>query len=74
MFGDIGHGFIVLLTGLYLVLFLKDPLSPLNKVKYLILLMGIFSTFSGLIYNEFFAIPLITHPSCYVREGDDFIR
>jgi V-type H+-transporting ATPase subunit a len=69
MFGDLGHGSILLLFSIYLVLAadsLRDgPLKYLVIGRYMFLLMGIFSTYCGLIYNEFFAIPLNIFSSCY---------
>lgn len=68
MFGDVGHGILLLAYGLLLVAF-EGPLgrSKLDEIvgmtfggRYLILLMGIFSVFAGFIYNEAFAIPLTT--------------
>ena len=64
MFGDIGHGLIVFIFACYLCLnsnkieksdsLLKYALS----FKYLLLLMGFFSTFCGFMYNDFLSIPL----------------
>ncbi|CAL8472142.1 g11684 [Coccomyxa elongata] len=66
MFGDVGHGFLMLLFALYLVLNEKAlGRTTLNEMvemcfggRYCILLMSIFSIYTGLIYNEAFAIPL----------------
>ncbi len=68
MFGDIGHGLLMTLFALYVVMNevrLKAQGKRLNEFmqtcfqgRYLILLMGIFSIFTGFIYNEFFAVPL----------------
>lgn len=68
MFGDIGHGIIMTLFALYIVLNerrMGSRRSRLNEVlqtcfdgRYIILLMGIFSIYTGVIYNEFFAVPL----------------
>lgn len=37
----------------------------LLKVRYLFLLMGMFSMYNGMLYNEFFAIPNDWFGSCY---------
>ena len=64
MFGDIGHGFLFILLGIYLIM-LNDKSSDYNKYKYMILLMGLFSFYCGLVYNEFLAVPFIGLNSCY---------
>ncbi len=71
MFGDIGHGSALLVIGFFLCLL--EPclaqrvpsLSPFLKIRYMILLLGIFSTFTGFIYNDMMAIPLYLFDSCY---------
>ena len=72
MFGDIGHGALWLIIGTLLVLFndqiQRSGMASAGQVRYLILLMGIFATYNGFIYNEFFAIPLEIFGSCYSEE------
>lgn len=74
MFGDIGHGFVLFLAGSFLCLacdFLraKAPgMEPLLQLRYIIMLMGLFATYCGLIYNDFMAIPLWLFDSCYDLE------
>ena len=68
MFGDIGHGFIMALFSLYVVLNerrykaqgnrLNEFMKTVYQGRYLLLMMGIFSIYTGFIYNEFFAVPL----------------
>lgn len=70
MFGDIGHGGVLLILSSILVLFNerleKNPTMKLIlKVRYLLLLMGFFAVYCGLIYNDFMAIPLELSSSCY---------
>jgi V-type H+-transporting ATPase subunit a len=72
MFGDIGHGGLLLIAGILLVLFsnkIKNTsFSMASDIRYLILLMGCFAFYNGWIYNEFFAIPLNVFGSCYEDE------
>jgi V-type H+-transporting ATPase subunit a len=71
MFGDIGHGFLLLFFGLYLVFnsdeLKKDnsPLKPAVKARYLLLFMGISAFYCGWMYNDFLSVPLGIFGSCY---------
>lgn len=76
MFGDYGHGSLILFIGT--VLCLAHEQLKLTKLKFLgpyrfmIILIGFFSCFVGLIYNEWFAIPYDWFGTCYdnsVEEG-----
>ncbi|KAE9556217.1 hypothetical protein FO519_000556 [Halicephalobus sp. NKZ332] len=64
MFGDLGHGFLMFLAGLYLVLREKNLIArQINDEifgmffggRYIILLMGLFSIHAGIVYNDVFA-------------------
>ena len=74
MFGDIGHGFLLLLFSLYIELNsekIKNSDSVLNslvKYRYILILMGFFSFFCGIIYNDFMSIPLTFFSSCYIND------
>ena len=74
MFGDIGHGLVLFLVGSVLCLGVdffraKAPgMETLLSLRYMILLMGLFATYCGLIYNDFMAIPLWLFESCYDLE------
>jgi len=70
MFGDYGHGSIILFFGLVLVLghdyLIKiDGMKPILWLRYLVFMMGFFSCYMGLLYNEWFAIPAWWFNSCY---------
>ena len=69
MFGDMGHGSLLFTFATILCLFknkLKDSaIGGFVKIRHLLLMMGLMSTYSGLIYNEFFAIPMNIFGSCY---------
>uniref|UniRef100_A0A915M4E4 V-type proton ATPase subunit a n=1 Tax=Meloidogyne javanica TaxID=6303 RepID=A0A915M4E4_MELJA len=64
MFGDLGHGVLMFLCGLYLVVRernlearqIKDEIfNMFFGGRYIILLMGLFSMHAGLVYNDAFA-------------------
>lgn len=64
MFGDLGHGFIVLLVALFFIKNERLYNSQRNKDeilemafngRYIVLLMGIFSMYTGLMYNDIFS-------------------
>ncbi|KAK4525679.1 hypothetical protein GAYE_SCF15G3588 [Galdieria yellowstonensis] len=66
MFGDIGHGILMSLVAAILIFKEKQLIGKkLNELvqtcfdgRYLIFLMGLFSVYTGLIYNECFGISL----------------
>lgn len=87
MFGDVAHGLVLLGLSLYIFLMKgcmkKDSMLAMAvPYRYLILFMGIFATFCGLVYNDFASLPLYIGNSCftqklqsttstqYVREGN----
>lgn len=40
-------------------------------MRYLLLLLGIFSTFTGIVYNDMMSIPLYLFDSCYDKESGE---
>ena len=71
MFGDAGHGGLLFLLGATVCFFSEYPafktgmLKGLRDIRYLILLMGFFAFFCGLLYNDFMAIPMEVFKSCW---------
>lgn len=74
MFGDWGHGICLLLAALYFIMREKklssqklgDIIEMTFGGRYIILMMALFSIYTGLIYNEFFSVPFeIFGPSAY---------
>uniref|UniRef100_A0A8C6PWS0 V-type proton ATPase subunit a n=1 Tax=Nothobranchius furzeri TaxID=105023 RepID=A0A8C6PWS0_NOTFU len=74
MFGDVGHGLLMSLAALWMVLEEKDPKlkNNTNEIwrmmfggRYLILLMGLFSIYTGAIYNECFSRGITTFNSAW---------
>lgn len=65
MFGDIGHGLLLFLLTLGIFYSLAHTYPELNKFKYLLLLMSVFTIFCGFIYNDFFGMPFLMLDSCY---------
>ncbi|KAM7475053.1 hypothetical protein LguiB_022296 [Lonicera macranthoides] len=74
MFGDWGHGICLLLATLYFIIREKklssQKLGDITEMtfggRYVILMMALFSIYTGLIYNEFFSVPFeLFAPSAY---------
>nr|XP_010934090.1 V-type proton ATPase subunit a3 [Elaeis guineensis]XP_029123038.1 V-type proton ATPase subunit a3 [Elaeis guineensis] len=65
MFGDWGHGICLLLVTMYFIFREKklssQKLGDITEMtfggRYVIMMMGLFSIYAGLIYNEFFSVP-----------------
>ena len=74
MFGDIGHGFLMALAGGTMIWYENKLISKkINELfdmaffgRYIILLMGIFSIYTGLIYNDLFSKSLTLFKSQWI--------
>ncbi|KAG5496152.1 hypothetical protein JKF63_02453 [Porcisia hertigi] len=73
MYGDIGHGFLLLFIALFFISKEKAWRTvPLNEIvamvfrgRYLLLLMSLFAIYMGLLYNDFFGFSLNLFSSGY---------
>jgi V-type H+-transporting ATPase subunit a len=83
MFGDVGHGLLLLFVSLAVIgvwKFSKNPqthvqMADVFKQKWLLLLMSFFAIYCGFMYNEFFALPIgLFHSNwTYQTEDDPYI-
>ncbi|CAD8152710.1 unnamed protein product [Paramecium pentaurelia] len=71
MFADIGHGFCLLLLGIYLCVYnreIKESDSLMKHaliVRHMVLMMGFWAFYNGWIYNDFMSVPINLFGSCY---------
>jgi V-type H+-transporting ATPase subunit a len=74
MFGDIGHGALLFLFGIYLCLknedlkYSESPLRHFLPIRHMLFMMGFFATYAGFIYNDMMSLPLNLFGSCYMEE------
>jgi V-type H+-transporting ATPase subunit a len=80
MFGDIGHGFLLTMYAAYLCLDKRLKGVKLNEMiqttydgRYMLLLMGLFSMYTGLLYNECFSVALDFGSNWKVPSGEMYI-
>ena len=75
MYGDICHGIVLFIFGLYLCLNNKNIIKSdsifksLSSARYFVLLLGFFSVYCGSLYNDFASVPLY-FKSCYDIYGE----
>lgn len=69
MFGDYGHGSLIFAVAAFMCLFSEKlkggALKDFLPMRYILLLMGGMAMYTGLLYNEFFAIPSDWFGSCF---------
>mmetsp|Transcript_79796 Transcript_79796/g.258535 ORF Transcript_79796/g.258535 Transcript_79796/m.258535 type:complete len:839 (+) Transcript_79796:146-2662(+) len=74
MYGDVGHGAMLLSVGIYAVWKaddLKHTIPDLYYARYILLMMGIFAVYVGFLYNDFFSIGFSFFTSRWVaHEGE----
>jgi V-type H+-transporting ATPase subunit a len=64
MFGDVGHGFVWLVAGIYMICAeksltsskLNETLAMVVNARYMITMMAFFAVYNGFIYNDTFAL------------------
>lgn len=68
MFGDIMHGALLTVFGIYLCMSKREKGTlgaAFAPVRYLFLMMGFFSLYCGLIYNDFTSLPVMIAKTCW---------
>ena len=71
MFGDLGHGSLIAMAGLFAII--QGEKGPLALGRYRLFLMGLFVMWGGFIYNEVFALPIQMFSSCYAMTSDNTV-
>jgi len=74
MYGDIGHGSLLFLAGLWLCRnsdWLRFESPTLFMARYMILSLGIFATFAGFMYNDLFSMGVQLFPSRFEDPDGD---
>jgi len=59
MYGDVGHGGMLMCVGLYLIFFgeaYRYTAPDIFKARYMLAMMGFFGIYMGLLYNDFFSV------------------
>ena len=71
MYGDVGHGSVLLAVAVFLMLFggglsqKFEGLKDAYEFRYMLFLMSFFAVYCGVMYNDFMSIPLNLFESCY---------
>lgn len=72
MYGDVGHGAMLLGVGLFTVLRADrvQAIAPeVHKARYMLCMMGFFALYAGLLYNDFFSLGLNLFGSRWKQEA-----
>jgi V-type H+-transporting ATPase subunit a len=78
MYGDIGHGSILALGGLYLILTeskmnqrgMDEMVVGVYSARYMLFAMGVMAVYAGLVYNDYFSLGLNLFGSRYKYEDE----
>ena len=78
MYGDVGHGLLILMFAVLLVVKEKEMAKmKMNEIllmmydgRYVLLMMSIGTLYTGMLYNEFFAIPMNIFGSKWIKCND----
>lgn len=69
MFGDMGHGGLLMLFGIFLLIknesLKSTPMATFANIRYFIFFMGFFAFYCGFIYNDFMSLSFDFFGSCY---------
>lgn len=74
MYGDVGHGTLVLLFALWLCAnseSLKHSQPGLYGVRYMLVLMGFFATYAGFLYNDMFSLGMNLFGSRWATDASE---
>ena len=80
MYGDVGHGLFLFCAGLYLIwnekahdnARLDEMMEGLHSGRYMIIMMGFFAVYAGLIYNDCFSLGLNLFGTRWAFTGQEF--
>lgn len=80
MFGDVGHGLLLTLYACFLLWkekswgkgkHLPEMIRMTYQGRYLLIIMGVLSIYTGFLYNELFSVPMRIFPSMFKWREDD---
>eukprot|EP00834_Sanchytrium_tribonematis_P006225 NODE_438_length_7412_cov_0.582798.p1 type:complete len:437 gc:universal NODE_438_length_7412_cov_0.582798:3262-4572(+) len=74
LIGDIGHGLIYLIITLFLYTSIADKIFYLKgTLKFLTVLISLFTIYSGFIFNQFFSVPLAIFKSPFDENSGPYL-